>query len=1197
MSSSIPKLSFIDHTVLPVDVSSATKSLPSDLLEKTATPPPIMSSQEEESAPLTPKLNTNIPLSTNAMSPIRKTLAAIADSQLSSPSKIPSLTQKLAFQNEIPPTRPSSEIESDMVLVRKNLLSDDRLPPLRPSLSTEDQLPPLRPPTIAEDKPLLLQQSLSVEDKLPPLRPPSSFSSTFISSIPQASGNQLYSRTPSVLSHRMSQRAPSSFGERPMSSLGRPESQLSRQAASDNAPIVAGFNTAILTREIEDLKSKLKILENKRKQDQEKIANDSKDLQHVKNVAKRLELKLAPMHKEIKDLRGKLQDLENENATLAEDAIKTEEFLEMSALDKEMAEEKYENIILELEELKEKWEDLELECETLREENALYEGLREDIDEEYAQNAVVENIRLTKKNEQLKAALLKVRDMMHDQDSSYQEKIQLLEEDVNKSRDVSESFSKVKQQLAEAEIIIADLRLQLDNALGAEDMIESLTEKNLELQERIEELEQAIDELETLKSLNDELEANHLLTEKQLLEEVDELEDLHNLNREKLIQSQERNTYLESAVSKFKEVVSILESDLAELRSADQNTSADSVAMLQHTKSLMELNFKLNSTALEANTKAMELQLGKFEAQQALDQLSIVKCYLSDGYAADEVSIDALLRLDRIAFKSEIIETFLLERSESVSSNLSLVVEFTKIFMSLIDIKRYSSGLAYYIKSASIDEFQQCGIYFAQTEPAESVLSSIIDVLKEDSLQEQSTLRDLDNILHKLWMSYNEMTKSRGGTEPFHVLAINDLSTIQLSSRLVSEIFNEILTVFANDLEIDAENNSIITGIKTQLPLLLRLKVLIPRIILELESLYGDSRVLTKDGYDGLTRLSAKAKALVNYFYSVLQRLKLIATSEDEHSNESTIEIFKKNFQNVYDTESEESGGNITLLITEKLEELVNGIKTFSFTDDDLEDFEKPVPSWIQRETDLQVIKSNQLEREKEIGMLKAEVQRLATNVRARDKSVEELQVKLSVLDNKLAKSKEQVSKIKEVNQALSDAVAEGKRLQEVIASLRKALEDQNKQISKYKLSASNGKRDSSTGLFLNEKGFDRVAVSSLETEIKGLKSLVRYLSSRRPEFVNQATNKRQDDYSWLGNNEDLKKPVSLIFSPDEKQYRTRAYGLFTDIKKSLMEFDVVELSLDQNQAYHVDFSLARKVLLQRDTAEKIRLIVASLRM
>ena len=255
----------------------------------------------------------------------------------------------------------------------------------------------------------------------------------------------------------------------------------------------------MLTREIEDLKSKLKVMELKRKQDQEKIIGDSKDLQHVKNVAKRLELKLAPMHKEIKELRSKLQELEAENSALAEDAIKTEEFLEMSALDKEMAEEKYENIVLELEELKEKWEDLELECETLREENALYEGLREDIDEESAQNAIVENIRLTKKNEQLQAALLKVRDMMHDQESSYKEKVKTLEEDVSESQNISESFAKVKQQLAEADTIIADLRLQLDNALGAEDMIESLTEKNLELQERIEELEQAIDELETLK--------------------------------------------------------------------------------------------------------------------------------------------------------------------------------------------------------------------------------------------------------------------------------------------------------------------------------------------------------------------------------------------------------------------------------------------------------------------------------------------------------------------------------------------------------------------------------------------------------------------------------------------------------------------------------------------------------------------------
>lgn len=937
------------------------------------------------------------------------------------------------------------------------------------------------------------------------------------------------------------------------------------------------LNSAVITREIEDLKSKLRVMERKRREDLDKFSADAKEISRVKNVAKRLELKLAPMHQEIVQLRAKLQELEAENTKLVDEHAKNEEFLELSTLDKEMAEEKCENLLLELNELKERWDEMELECETLREENSLYEGLKEEQDEVANQNALIENVRLAKKNEQLQAALLRFRDLMQEKEDTYQEKLKSLESTASDAQTASNSFEQVSRKLSEADSVIKDLRMQLDNALGAEDMIESLTEKNLELQEKIEELQATIDELETLKVLNDELESNHLLTEKQLLADVDELEEMNNAIQDKLVQSGERNAYLESAVAKFKEVVAILESDLSELRTSNQNINADSAAMAQHTKSLMELNLKLNSTALEANSKAMDLQLGKFKAQQALDQLAIVKHYLPEGYSADERAIEALLRLDRIAFKSEIIETFLSERTKTMEAHSFSVVDHTKIFTSLVDVRRYSTVLAYHVRTSSIEGFQQYASYYAQTEQVETVLTSIIDVLKEDTFQEKAFLKDLDSILHKLWVLYNDCSKAQS-EQPRHVLAVNDLSSIQISSRLVTDIYNDLVEAM-EELSLDPNSESVIISIKSHLGAFSRIKVLSSRISNELESLYDDSKLLLDDLYDALSKLNADAKLFTKYLLSVLQRLRSTVSETRPQSSADAIELFKKQFANVYEPETQPTT-NINLLISEKMESIVNSMKDYTFTNSTLKSFTKPLTPWEQKEKDLNDIKLSHSEKDKEITELKLEIQRLATNVRAREKTIEELQVKLGLLNSKMERSKEQVSKITEVKTALAASIAEQKKLQDTVKELRKSLVDQDKTITKYK--KGNLKADSS---FLEadfQENFDKVVVASMRHEISSLKSLVDQLCRSK---------KTNEDYSWL----EPKANKSQFFSQQDLLFRSKAHSAFTDIRKGVLEASVIKIQRPMPGRHQNRSAVRIQTFRQRDLAAKIDLIVSSL--
>jgi dynactin 1 len=109
--------------------------------------------------------------------------------------------------------------------------------------------------------------------------------------------------------------------------------------------------------------------------------------------------------------------------------------------------------------------------------------------------------------------------------------------------------------LERAEAQIEDLKAQLDDALGAEDLLEQLTERNLSLSEKLEEMAAELEDLEALKELNDELEESHVETEKQLQDELD-YKDLVTREQNGIIERLEENVAdYENTIGQFRELV------------------------------------------------------------------------------------------------------------------------------------------------------------------------------------------------------------------------------------------------------------------------------------------------------------------------------------------------------------------------------------------------------------------------------------------------------------------------------------------------------------------------------------------------------------------------------------------------------------------------------------------------------------------
>ncbi|CRK45001.1 hypothetical protein BN1723_016452, partial [Verticillium longisporum] len=191
------------------------------------------------------------------------------------------------------------------------------------------------------------------------------------------------------------------------------------------------------------------------------------------------------------------------------------------------------------------------------------------------------------------------------QEAELRDQIKALESDLQDYSTVQEQFAASKEKLAQSESAVEDLRQQLDNALGAEDMIEDLTERNMSMAEEIEELKAVIEDLENLKEINDELEINHVQNEKEMQEELD-----------------------------FKD----------------------------SSRAMMDLNMKLQISAAKTQVKTIDLELRRLEAQEAEQHLEIVKLFLPETYQEDRDSVLALLRFKRLAFKATLLQGFLKER-------------------------------------------------------------------------------------------------------------------------------------------------------------------------------------------------------------------------------------------------------------------------------------------------------------------------------------------------------------------------------------------------------------------------------------------------------------------------------------------------------------------------------------------------------
>ena len=325
--------------------------------------------------------------------------------------------------------------------------------------------------------------------------------------------------------------------------------------------------------------------------------------------------------RELTRLQAELQSTKDEIEGLSLDK-------EQFEVEKDLAEEKVEDLELELEQAQQASTLLQTKISDMQ---ALIDS-RESLSEEEKSKDVLLN-----QNSKLREALKRLHE------SSLQDKSALSKELKGKEKEIAmltksqEEVGKLRESNKSLEEQIEHLKGIVDTCEAHGSMIETLSERNLELTEANEDMKRQTHELEEMREIADELEKHHVEYETQLLQDLDQKDVALQTAKGDLARAADQITAAEDIQQKLKELVAALEQDKKKLLFDITALQKFKSSLLAKTSSERDLNIRSFDAANEVVHLRIVLLQAQSKAAQAEHKLGFLESFLQ----ATAVSVHA----------------------------------------------------------------------------------------------------------------------------------------------------------------------------------------------------------------------------------------------------------------------------------------------------------------------------------------------------------------------------------------------------------------------------------------------------------------------------------------------------------------------------------------------------------------------------
>ena len=973
---------------------------------------------------------------------------------------------------------------------------------------------------------------------------------------------------------------------------------------SRNTPASVEARTAD-KRENEQLKAKVRTLERQRSEDHEKLSaintlQNEKD--KYKAIIDTLQKKCRANSQELSELRSKYEEAEKRAGEGQGNSAEHESEIELATLDKEMAEERAEMYHAELEALKIRHEELELEMDIMREEN---HELGSAMSPEDKANAGW--MQMEKEQERLRQALVLLRDMSQQNEIEMKSEIKELQETVDEQGAATLKYNGVAEKLARTEATNKHLMEQLEDAETNDDVVVAMETQREQSLSTIEQLRKQIQDFEEHIQVTDELESFHVDEEKRLHYQLDESEAVLNEKNRQTAQQEKVIEDMEYTLTKFRDVVQGLQTDIDELRRSRDISEGEAHEMSSKSRAMMDLNLQLQNTASKTQLKTIDYEMGKMHAEQAQSHLGIMQLFVPETFDLDRNPVLALLCFKRIRSKAALTRSLLAEkmrdRPHLVQDDPFMVFEVMEKASLIVAFCDRSTR---FLSTCSTEEFAKFSGALYELEPVERSLTGWIEALKRDEFGHdgpeylQRMIGILQDMAEKLITESGE-SKANEMVSQSNMVECYTESTVHQLGVIVKATQNRL----GNPNEEDEESlvfDKRMDQFGTKARTIKYLSGKVTQLLLDLRSgsmcLGETAWTFFEETETAAAKVAAMARELGKAVFSEIGKIE----HEEPLSYNSIVNVMTVTGQRILQDQDPRAlmPDDVFALLASQLQALqlkVDDLQTKTADINSATEFESRPAPWTVRAKEIKAQKVISQDTQEQLTKLKTKAQEQTLQLAEKDKMIEEQKIRVELLESRSKEWKNKEADVNSLTAAIQKVEAEKR---EVCANLEKTKADytellQKRDSEKAELETLKTAAIAEGGAAVVSRLGDqsettqmlRAELDMLQSELLSLQASVRYLSRE-----NQTLRIPVDELALHTERNAWLQPANLRSKPS-KQRRNRLQGEGEDVLDGLIELaeSLKPIRLQKNRSdgawKKMEHTTRWNVARQREEVEK----------
>lgn len=808
-------------------------------------------------------------------------------------------------------------------------------------------------------------------------------------------------------------------------------------------------------RELEELKAKLRGMEKKQQDDHERLqqlATVQGERDKYEKIVQALQKRAHISHQEIVNLRSRCEEAEAEAKAnvAAAPSGEHESEMELATIDKEMAEERAENFRMELEALKSKHEELELEVDILREENNELSSVMSP-----EEKASAGWLQMERERQRLREALVMLRDMSQQTESDLKNEIKELTDNLEEAEATANMYTDTAGKLSRAEETNRHLMEQLEAAETNDEVVEAMEVQREQQTNVIEQLKRQVQDLEEHIQVTDELEIFHVDEEKRLHVQLNDTEALLNESNRRTLEQDKVVEDLEYTLTKFRDVVQGLQNDINELRRSKDISEQEAHEMSSKSRAMMDLNMRLQNNAAKTQTKIIETELNRVQADLAGKHVEILSNFTIESFDAERNSVLAVLCFSRVKSKASLLGRLLAERLKE-RSHLGHGEEMFTTF-SIIDTLHRSSGICRrfeeFMRFCDHNEFTACGRALYELEPVERTITSWLEALKRDELgpDEPEQFRRMQSVLvdlaEKLITESNQsksmelIVLAQTAENLFDSLG-SQLNTL---TRIVQTALGGPTEEDQDSVEFDKRMDQLFVKVRT-------IKYTTSKVVQEINQLRSGSMCPSETSWDAFTDVERQAQdfsgRVRRFCLAVASEISRLDT-EQPLSYTLVIEHMLAVWKTVQEHEADRHNGihsdsDVFAALATQLagtQRMVDDLMSKASDTNTAVEFETNVSPWVVRAKELKAQKTISTEAQQELTNLNRRNTELSSRIVEREKIIEEMTLRVELAEKRMKDTRARDDKDKAFKEEINTLKTEKQAALKDLSDIRQELE------------------------------------------------------------------------------------------------------------------------------------------------------------